>query len=149
MNSSSKPKKGRGTKAASPAIAHVIMAATIVSVGISVLYWSNGNFNSHKRQASTFFSTSTEAMKESLVIEDIWFYEDSGKYVNITVRNVGKVDLEVAHIYVNSERVWDDGQLIMMGEAVTIKAALSWEAGEHYIVVVTTRGNHVQEWYDV
>ena len=77
-----------------------------------------------------------------------WFFESSEKHVNITVRNVGAVDVEIAAIYIDGEEVWDEGQSIPVGDVATIYIPISWDAGEHSILVATSRGNQVREWYN-
>jgi archaellum component FlaF (FlaF/FlaG flagellin family) len=85
-------------------------------------------------------------LKESFVIEDVWFY-NSPKYVNITVRNVGSIDMEVVAIYMNGTTVWDGSQVIDVGETATIKVIFAWDSGEYRIIVATARGNQAREWY--
>lgn len=141
----------------SPVIANVILAAAVIAVGMTVLVWATNSFGAHQSEADTFFFTRSEAMKESLVIEDVWFDEEGAlKYVNVTVRNVGTVSLkiEAIYIYMDGEEVWkidskDEGQWIEVGKAVTIRIDFPWVEGQYYILVATTRGNQVRECYSI
>jgi len=131
----------------SPVISSVLMAAAVIAIGMVVVVWSNSVFSARQSAAGAFLSSRSESLKESFVIEDVWFYESSPKYTNVTVRNVGTIDLEVAAIYMNGSMVWNGGQGIEVGEAVTIKVSFAWESGEYCIVVATARGNQIREWY--
>ncbi len=136
-------KNGRGL---SPVISSVLLAAAVVAIGLTVVVWSNSTFSARQSGASAFLSSRSESLKESFVIEDVWFHS-SPKYVNVTVRNVGSIDMEVAAIYINGTTVWEGSQEIEVGEAVTIKVFFTWQLGEYRIVVATARGNQAKEWY--
>lgn len=131
----------------SPVISSVLLAAAVVAIGMTVVVWSNSTFSARQSAAGAFLSSRSESLKESFVIEDVWFYESSPKYVDVTVRNVGSIDMEVAAIYINGTAVWEGGQKIEVGEAATIKVYFDWDSGEYRIVVATARGNQVREWY--
>ena len=131
----------------SPVISSVLLTAAVVAVGLTVVVWSNSTFSARQTGAGDFLSSRSEALKESFVIEDVWFDEDTSKYIDVTVRNVGSIDMEVAAIYVNGSMVWNGGQGIEVGEAITINVTFAWESGEYRVVVATARGNQVREWY--
>ena len=148
MASSPSGRKDRSVKAVSPVIANVIMAAAVITVGIAALTWSTNTFFSHQSGAGAYLSTRRAAMKESLVIEDIWFYQSSDKHVNVTVRNVGSVNLTIAAIYLKNsthEETWEGSQLTEVEKAVTIEIPFSWVTGQYWITVATVRGNQVRE----
>ena len=131
----------------SPVISSVLLAAAVISIGMVVVVWSNSTFSARQSAAGAFLSSRSESLKESFVLEDVWFYESSPKYVDVTVRNVGSIDLEVAAIYMNGTTVWDGSQGIEIGETATIKVIFDWNSGDYRIVVATARGNQVREWY--
>ena len=148
MASSPSGRKDRSVKAVSPVIANVIMAAAVITVGIAALTWATTTFYSHQSGAGAYLLDREDAMKESFVIEDVWFYESSDKHVNVTVRNVGSVNLTIAAIYLKNsthEEVWDGSQLSEVGKAVTIKIPFSWVTGQYWITVATARGNQVRD----
>jgi len=130
----------------SPVISSVLLAAAVIAIGLSVVVWSNSAFSARQSGASAFLSSRSESLKESFVIEDVWFY-NSPKYVNVTVRSVGSIDMEVVAIYMNGTTVWEGSQVIDVGETATIKVTFAWQSGEYRIVVATARGNQVREWY--
>ena len=130
----------------SPVISSVLLASAVIAIGLTVVVWANSTFSARQSGAGAFLSSRSESLKESFVIEDVWFY-NSPKYVNVTVRNVGSIDMEVVAIYMNGTTVWDGSQVIDMGETATIKVFFTWDSGEYCIVVATARGNQVREWY--
>lgn len=151
MERSPSDKKNRSVKAVSPVIANVMMAAAVITVGMVALTWATSTFYSHQSGAGAFLLSRREAMKESRVIEDIWFYEGSGKRVNVTVRNVGSVNLTIAAIYLKNsthEEIWEGSQMIEVGKAITIEIPFSWDTGQYTIVVATARGNQVRDCYN-
>jgi len=129
----------------SPVVASVILAAAAIATGIATLYWASSALDIKRSESDVFFFSRIESVKESLVVEDVWFYEFGGvKYVNVTVRNVGTVDLEVVSVYLNESKAWDGSVGVEVGEAVTVKAEFSWDEGTYQIAVVTARGNKVE-----
>lgn len=131
----------------SPVISSVLLAAAVVAIGLTVVVWSNSTFSARQSGASAFLTSRSESLKESFVIEDVWFYQGSPKYVNVTVRNVGSIDMEVVAIYINGTTVWEGSRGIEIGERATIKVTFAWQSGEYRIVVATARGNQAKEWY--
>jgi len=131
----------------SPVISSVLLATAVIAIGLSVVVWSNSAFSARQSGASAFLSSRSESLKESFVIEDVWFYQGSPRYVDVTVRNVGTIDLEVVAIYMNGTTVWEGSQVIDVGETATIKVTFAWQSGEYRIVVATARGNQVREWH--
>jgi len=148
-------RKGRSNKAVSPVIANVIMAGAVIAVGTAVLVWALSNFRSEQAEADILFSNKSEKLKENFVIEDVWFYEDGDRHVDVTVRNVGTIDLQVATIAVcvcgegsDYEMVWEEGEEIQEEEAETITVSFLWISGEYFIRVTTARGNQVTQSYN-
>jgi archaellum component FlaF (FlaF/FlaG flagellin family) len=138
--------------AVSPVIANVIMAGAVIAVGTVVLVWALSNFDSRQAEAGALFSTESGELKESFMIEDVWFYEDSDRHVDVTIRNVGMIDLQVVTIHVcvcgegsDYETVWEEGEGIQKGEAETITVSFPWISGEYFIRVTTARGNQVTQ----
>jgi hypothetical protein len=86
-------------------------------------------------------------IRENFVVEDVWFYTQSGTdYANVTVRNTGNVAIKVAHIYVNNTEVWNTGQLVNATKAVTIKTTVDWSPNSlQSIWVKTSRDAQVQQ----
>jgi len=120
------------------------MIGAAIATGLVVVAWTSSNFATQQNEAGVFFSGRSDAMSESFVIEDVWFY---GTGVNVTVRNIGTADLTVEAVYFNGTDRLGGSQSIEVGEAETIPMTWDWEPGHYYIVVASDRGNQVREWY--
>lgn len=124
-------------RAVTPVLSHLLL--TIVAVSIMSLATS-----------ATFIITTNlrETMGERLLVEDVWFETDSGE-VNIYVRNVGRVTIQVAAIYVNKVgQLFNSPFNLEINENKWLKADFDWLSGEsYYIDILTNRGTHVASYY--
>jgi hypothetical protein len=84
-------------------------------------------------------------MGERLIIEDVWFTSDQ---VSLYLRNVGKVSIEVAAVYINrTDRSFTSLEL-EEGKHGWLKVKYGWKANSAYeIKVVTGRGTTVVGYY--
>lgn len=121
------------------------MVAAVITMGLAVVAWAANNFSIQQGEVGGFFSSRSQAMRENFVIEDVWFYSGG---VNVTVRNIGAVDLTVEAIYFNGTDHLDGDRGIVMGDAETITITWDWQTGYYYIVVATARGQQVREFYN-
>ena len=133
----------------SPVIASVILIGAAIATGLVVVTWANNSFINQQSEAGVFFAERSAAMEESFVIEDVWFYVDGDKYVNVTVRNVGTANVTIEAVYFNGTDHLDESQGIVVGtaEMLTITWTPGWGSGSYYIVVASARGNQVREYY--
>ena len=124
-------------RAVTPVLSHLLL--TIVAVSIMSLATS-----------ATFIITTNlrETMGERLLVEDVWFEQDSGE-VNIYVRNVGRVTIQVAAIYVNKVgQLFNSPFNLEINENKWLKADFDWLSGEsYYIDILTNRGTHFASYY--
>ncbi|MBK5133555.1 hypothetical protein JJE00_03905 [Candidatus Bathyarchaeota archaeon] len=124
-------------RAVTPVLSHLLL--TIVAVSIMSLATS-----------ATFIITTNlrETMGERLLVEDVWFEQDSGE-VNIYVRNVGRVTIQVAAIYVNKVgQLFNSPFNLEINENKWLKADFDWLSGEsYYIDILTNRGTHIASYY--
>lgn len=83
-------------------------------------------------------------MGERIAVEDVWF-NSAAKTVDLYLSNVGKVDFEVAAVYVNHASQPFPAFSLKVGEEGPLSVYFSgWKTGEvYYIDIVTSRGNHV------
>jgi archaellum component FlaF (FlaF/FlaG flagellin family) len=138
-------------RAVSTAISSIIMVAAVITVGLAVLAWANNNFASQQQESTAFFNSQNELMRENFVIEDVWFHPStSEKDVDVTLRNVGNVDMNVTAIHFNAT-ILSQNQRIIKGSSVTIHiqdALLTWSPEDHfYVKVVSARGQQIREYY--
>jgi len=86
-------------------------------------------------------------MGERLIVEDVWF--TSGQ-VSLYLRNVGKVSIEVAAVYVNRTDQSFTSLELEQGKHgwLTVTIIDGWSADSAYeIKVVTRRGTNVVDYY--
>jgi len=86
-----------------------------------------------------------ESMGERLIVEDVWFTTDQ---VSLYLRNVGKVSIKVAAVYVNRTYQSFTSLELEQGNHGWLNVNYSWSADSVYeIKVVTRRGTQVVDYY--
>ena len=84
-------------------------------------------------------------MGERFIVENVWF--TSGK-VSLYVRNVGRVSIKVAAVYVNRTDQLFTSLELEQGKHGWLNVTYSWSADSVYeIKVVTRRGTIVVDYY--
>ena len=120
-------------RAISAVLSHLLL--TVVAVALMALATS-----------ATFMITTDlrQNMGERVAVEDVWF-NSATKTVDMYLDNVGKVDIEVAAVYVNHvSQPFPDFNLKVGEEGALNVYFTSWNTGEvYYIDIVTSRGNHI------
>jgi len=122
-------------------------------IGVALLAWSNSSFAIQGMQISNQTASRINLVKESFVVEDVWFkidpYPNGDKYADVTIRNTGDLAVTISNIYVNNTRVWSEDQTITIGSVATIEdVPVDWSSGSVQSVwVETERGTDIkQEW---
>ena len=127
----------RDKRAITPVLSHLLL--TVVAVAIMSLATS-----------ATFVITTNlrETMSERVMVEDVWFNSATGT-VDVYVRNVGKVAIQVSAVYVNHVgRPFNSSFRLEMKEHGWLSVTYSWNSGDvYYIDIVTTRGTHIASYY--
>ena len=84
-------------------------------------------------------------MGERLIVEDVWFTSDQ---VSLYVRNVGRVSINVAAVYMNRINHSFTSLELEPGKHGWLNVTYSWNADYAYeINVVTRRGTKVVDYY--
>lgn len=84
-------------------------------------------------------------MGERLIVEDVWFTSDE---VSLYLRNVGRVSVNVAAVYVNRVGQSFEALELDQDEHGWLNVTYSWSADSAYeIKVVTGRGTNVADYY--
>lgn len=88
-----------------------------------------------------------ENMSERVIIEDVWFNNITNS-INVYLRNVGKVDIHIAAVYVNHSQAFTDSFALKIGSHRWLNISYAWLSGGVYFVdIVTSRGNHIGGYY--
>ncbi len=84
-----------------------------------------------------------ETMGERIIVEDLWF-NPSAETIEICVRNVGKIAIQVSAIYVNNTPQFHNTfSILEVGTYQWINISCSWVPRSLYhIDIVTVRGSH-------
>jgi hypothetical protein len=127
----------KNKRAITPVLSHLLL--TVVAVSIMSLATS-----------ATFIITTNlrETMGERILVEDVWFDEGSDK-VSIYVRNVGRVSIQVAAVYVNKVgQLFNSPFNLEINENDWLLVDYNWISGEsYYIDLLTNRGTHIASYY--
>jgi hypothetical protein len=89
-----------------------------------------------------------ETMSERIIVEDLWFNNSTGD-IDVYLRNVGKVALDVSGVYVNqTSQPFTKPFSLEMGEHGWLNVSYRWASGNvYYVDIVTVRGTHVADYY--
>jgi hypothetical protein len=105
---STKKRAGVGT-----VISSLIMVAAVAILGSVVLIWANSSLHVEKTKISDDFAESSNLLRETFIVEDIWLSKTPADYVNITLRNIG--DIAINATAVNVTAIKSDGTLACTG----------------------------------
>jgi hypothetical protein len=124
-----------------------MMVAAVAIMGSFLLTLSNSNFAIQRGQISNATDTKVNQIRESFVIEDVWFNTVSSvKYANVTLRNTGDVAVRISHIYINNTQVWNTGQIMAADSVVEIRVQTNWGSNDaQSIWVKSQRGTEVKQ----
>jgi hypothetical protein len=130
----------------------LLVVATGV-IGSALAAWSNTSFAIQSLQISNQTTSRINLVKESFVLEDVWFYTNppstppTNAYANVTIRNTGDLAITVSKIYVNNTQVWSGSQTIPIDSVATIEdIPISWRSNDPQSVWIhTARGTDVKQ----
>ena len=127
----------RDKRAITPVLSHLLL--TVVAVAVMSIATS-----------ATFVITTNlrETMSERVTVEDVWFNSATGT-VDVYVRNVGKVAIQVYAVYVNRVgQPFNSPFRLEINEHGWLSFAYTWNSGDvYYIDIVTIRGTHIASYY--
>jgi hypothetical protein len=128
----------RNKRAITPVLSNLLL--TVVAVAAMTL-----------ATTATYVITSNlrDTMGERLLIEDVWF-DNSTQSINVYVRNVGAVVVQVSNVYVNHvSQFFAKPFRLEIGQHRWLNVSLVWvSGGSYYIDVVTTRGTHAGDHFE-
>ena len=89
-----------------------------------------------------------ETMSERVIIEDLWF-NNSTESIDIYLRNVGQVGLQISRVYVNHTSESFAGPISLgIGQHGWLNISQTWLSGSvYYVDIVTARGTHVGDYF--
>jgi len=89
-----------------------------------------------------------ENMSERVIVEDLWFNNSTGN-INVYLRNIGKIALQVSTVYINHTfQPFTSPFRLEIGAHRWLNISYSWASGSlYYVDIVTSRGTHVGGYY--
>ena len=127
----------RDKRAITPVLSHLLL--TVVAVAVMSIAAS-----------ATYVITSSlrESMSERVVVEDVWFNSATGT-IDVCVRNVGKVEVQVSAVYVNRlGQAFNSPFRLEQNKHELLRVAHDWCSGVvYYLDIVTNRGTHIAGYY--
>jgi hypothetical protein len=89
-----------------------------------------------------------ETMSERVIIEDLWF-NNLKESIDVYLRNVGQVAIQISGVYVNHTSQSFAGPFrLEIGEHMWFNISQNWISGSiYYVDIVTTRGTHIGDYF--
>ena len=89
-----------------------------------------------------------DEMSERVIVEDVWL-NSPGHSINVYLRNVGKVAVEILAVYANhTAQIFMKPFSLEVGEGRWLNISITIDPGAlYYVDVVTTRGTHIADYY--
>lgn len=123
-----------------------MLVAAVGIMGSFLVTWSNSSFTAQQVKIANQTDSKINLIRESFVIEDVWFYNQPPEKMNVTLRNTGDVAIRITHIYINNTQVWNGGQVINATKVAEISFSKDWNTGSpQSFWVKTQRGSEVKQ----
>ena len=103
----------RAKRGVSTVVTSVMLVSAVSLMGAFMVSWSSSTFASKQLNISKAVNDRVNQIKESFVVEDVWFFSNStAKYAKVTVRNTGDISISVSGVYLNNTQAWAGHQAI-------------------------------------
>jgi len=93
-------KIGKKRPALSTAVSAVILVAAVSILGSMMLIWANTTFNAESKRMGDYYEKNSNVLKETFIIEDTWLSKNPLNYVNVTLRNIGDIAIDIKEVKV-------------------------------------------------
>ena len=141
----------RGTKrrALATVVTTGILLSAVAVMGSMLTAWSNSIFANEQHDIGTAHDEGINKLNEFLVIEHVWFGNNSTKFINMTMSNVGNVGLNVTKITLDNsldrlDLVMTDGG-IERNDYKSMKIFYNWTTTDPIkISIITEKGSLYQ-----
>jgi len=95
-----RPKKSRS--GFSTLISTVILVAAVTILGSAILIWANGTLSIEHERIVTVYANSSNTLRESFIVEDIWLSKNPADSINVTIRNIGDITIKIKEVNVTA-----------------------------------------------
>ncbi|MEM2876333.1 MAG: hypothetical protein QXL67_05230 [Candidatus Bathyarchaeia archaeon] len=144
--------RGRGRKGISEIISNVILLATVITVGMSVWYFTYSVGSTLQRSYLEDTNVEVVKLKERFTVEHINFNSSTNE-LHVWIYNYGNVTIHIDRVYVfkNSTCVGEDLNLTEIPSNSVVEKVIQLSSVESsdfiFIEVLSERGNIVYEKY--
>jgi uncharacterized membrane protein len=139
-------------KGISTVIATLIVVCTVFAMFAIIYPWATSSLTLSQSSAGLWYSSQEAAIKERIVIEMVVFkMNETGRYIDVYLRNVGEIDVEIAAFYINGSAQANVAPSLPKRVYVSVEGAenvvcftitYSWSENKLYMIkAVTSRGN--------
>ena len=128
-----------------------ILLSAVAIMGSMLTAWSNSIFANEQQELSTVYAESVNKLNEFLVIEHVWFGNNPGKFINLTMSNVGNNGLNVTKITLDNsidktDLIITNGGIVQ-NDVFTTEITYNWTTTEPIQVSVTTEKGSIYQTY--
>lgn len=139
-------KRRHSRRALSTVVTSMLLVTAVSIMGTGLVAWSNSNLAVQQLNISNQAASRIDLIRESFVIEDVWFYESGTKKADVTIRNTGDLPVTISKIYLNNSQTWTGDQVITTGNVTIITINASWQPDNaQSIWIVTERGSEAKQ----
>lgn len=148
--------KKKNNRAISPVFSTLLMVNIALAAGIAYYAWAQNSLSQSYSILQIIYEQDIEQSREDLVVEDARYlnltkYPTASYELNLTVRNIGKSDLKITTLYMNTTNIIEhvDDPVLVEGyyhlfveEKVTFKFSTSpigMNEGDIVNIIVTTQ----------
>lgn len=79
-------------------VSAAILISAVSILGSVVLIWANTAFTAEQVKIGDYYEKNSNLLKENYIIEDVWLSKNPANYVNVTLRNVGDITIDIKKI---------------------------------------------------
>jgi hypothetical protein len=128
-----------------------ILLSAVAIMGSMLTAWSNSIFANEQHELNTVYAEGVNKLNEFLVIEHVWFGNNPGKFINLTMSNVGNNGLNVTKITLDNS-IDKTNLLITNGGMVpeddfSTEITYNWTTTEPIQVSITTEKGTIYQTY--
>ena len=130
----------------STVVTTLLLVVAVGVIGSFLVFWANSTFGSQQLSVANMTANRINLVKESFVVEDVWFYTSGVKKANVTIHNSADLPITITKVYVNNTVKWSGSQVINPDATKTIPVTVTWGSGKpQTIMVETSRGSQAKQ----
>ena len=130
------------SRALSTIVTSVMMLSGVAILGTGVVAWSNSTLSTEQHVLNTKLTTNVNKIKESLVIENVWFNLTPPRFVNITMNNVGTIGLNVTEVQLGNSttthKITTYNDPVLPGQPISYQINYDWQNNATVQVLIKT-----------